>query len=78
MAHSPKYRNSIKNLYVLSIIVPIWTIYTISIFPPIASLYRLSIVSLDRYLYTKSIQITYNITYKGSLYFGNPGVCISP
>jgi hypothetical protein len=31
-------------------------------------------VSLYRHLYTKYIRITYNITYKGSLDFGIPGV----
>ena len=41
---------------------------------PIASPYRLTIVSFYRHLYTKYIWITYNITYKGSLYFGIPGV----
>ena len=41
---------------------------------PITSPYRLTIVSFYRHLYTKNIWITYNITYKGSLYFGIPGV----
>jgi hypothetical protein len=70
------------------IIVPIVTIYTLSIkspysylnifsiMLPIASPYRLTIVSFYRHLYTKYIWITYNITYKGSLYFGIPGVYI--
>jgi len=31
-------------------------------------------VSLYGHLFTKHIQITYNITYKGSLDFGIPGV----
>ena len=70
------YRNSINFLYshfyILSIIFPIWTIYTFSILPPIATFYRLTIVSLYRHLYTKYIEITYNITYKGSLDFGMP------
>ena len=72
----------------LSIIFPIWTIYTFSIkshfsylnifsiMPPITTFYRLTIVNLDRHLYTKYIRITYNITYKGSLDFGIPGVSI--
>ena len=84
------YRNSINFLYshfyILSIIFPIWTIYTFSIkshysylnifsiLPPITTFYRLTIVSLYRHLYTKYIQITYNIAYKGSLDFGIPGV----
>jgi hypothetical protein len=84
------YRNSINFLYshfyILFIIVPIWTVYIFSIksrhsyldtfliLPPITALYRLAIVSLYRHLYTKYIWITYNITYKGSLYFGIPGV----
>ena len=70
----------------LSIIFPIWTIYTFSIkshysylnifsiMPPITTFYRLTIVSLYRHLYIKYIWITYNITYKGSLDFGIPGV----
>jgi hypothetical protein len=70
----------------LSIIFPISTIYTFSIkshnsylnifsiLPPIATFYRLIIVSFYRHLYTKYIQITYNITYKGSLDFGIPSV----
>jgi hypothetical protein len=86
------YRNSINFLnnhfYMLSIIFPIWTIYTFSIkshnsylnifsiLPPITIFYRLTIVSLYRHLYTKYIQITYNITYKGSLDFGIPSVLI--
>jgi hypothetical protein len=41
-----------------------------SIMLPIISPYRLTSVSLYRHLYTKYIWITYNITYKGSLYFG--------
>jgi hypothetical protein len=43
---------------------------------PINTFYRLTIVSLYRYLYTKYIWITYNITYKGSLDFGIPGVLL--
>jgi hypothetical protein len=31
-------------------------------------------VTLYRHLYIKYIGITYNITHKGSLYFGIPGV----
>ena len=31
-------------------------------------------MTLYRHLYIKYIGITYNITYKGSLYFGIPGV----
>jgi len=42
--------------------------------PPITTFYRLTIVSLYRHLYTKCIQIAYNISYKGSLDFGIPGV----
>jgi hypothetical protein len=88
------YRNSINFLYshfyILSIIFPIWTIYTFSIkshysylnifsiLPPIATFYRLTIVSLYGHLYTKYIGITYNITYKGSLDFGIPGVTVKP
>ena len=41
---------------------------------PITAFYRLTIVSLYRHLYIKYIRITYNITYKGSLDFGIPGV----
>jgi hypothetical protein len=84
------YRNSINFLYshfyILFIIVPIQTIYTFSIksrnsylnifsiLLPITAFYRLTIVSLQGHLYTKYIQITYNITYKGSLDFGIPSV----
>src|SRR6266436_4753876 len=84
------YRNSINyfysGFYILSIIFLIWTIYTFSvkscyrylnifsILLPIISLYRLTIVTLYRHLYIKYIGIPYNITYKGSLYFGIPGV----
>ena len=84
------YRNPInyfyRHLHILFIIVPIVTIYTLSIkspysylnifsiMLPIASPYRLTIVSFYRHLYTKYIWITYNITYKGSLYFGIPSV----
>lgn len=39
----------------------------------IGSLYRLTIVTLYRHLYVKYIGITYNITYKGFLYFDIPG-----
>ena len=86
------YRNSINFLYshfyILFIIVPIQTIYTFSIksrysyldifsiLPPITTFYRLTIVSLYRHIYTKYIWITYNITYKGSLDFGIPGVYV--
>src|SRR6266436_1452194 len=45
-----------------------------SILPPIISLYRLTIATLYRYLYIKYIEITYNITYKESLYFAIPDV----
>ena len=67
-------------------IVPIATIYALSmkssysylnifsIMLLMTSPYRLSIVSFYRHFYTKCIQITYNITYKGSLYFGIPSV----
>jgi len=67
-------------------IFPIWTIYTFSIkscysylnifsiLPPMISLYRLTIVTLYRHLYIKYIEITYNISYNGSLYFAIPGV----
>jgi hypothetical protein len=41
---------------------------------PITSPYRLTVVCFYRHLYTKYIWITYNITYKGSLYFDIPGV----
>jgi hypothetical protein len=68
------YRNSTNSLYILSVIGPILTIHTFSLLPHIASLYRLAIVSLYSYLYTKYIQIIYNILYKGSLCFGIPGV----
>ena len=84
------YRNPInyvyRHLHILFIIVPIVIIYTLSIkrpysyldifsiMLPIASPYRLTIVSFYRHLYKKYIWITYNITYKGSLYFGIPGV----
>jgi len=84
------YRISINFLcshfYILFIIVPIQTIYTFStksyysylnifsILLPITTFYRLIIVGFYRHLYTKYIQITYNVTYKGSLDFGIPGV----
>src|SRR5882762_6665276 len=84
------YRNSINyfysSFYILSIIFPIWTIYTfsikscysylniLSILPPIITLYRLTIATHYRHLYIKYIEITYNISYKGSLYFAIPGV----
>jgi len=86
------YRNSINyfysGFYILSIIFPIWTIYTFSIkscysylnifsiLLPIISLYRLTIATHYKHLYIKYIGITYNITYKGSLYFAIPGVTI--
>jgi len=82
-----KFINSLySHFYILSIIVPIWTICTLSIkshynylnifsiLLPITTFYRLAIVSLYRHLYTKYIWITYNITYKGSLDFGIPSV----
>jgi len=84
------YRNSINHFYggfdILSIIFPILTIYTfsikscysylniISILSPIISFYRLTIATLDRHLYIKYIEISYNISYKGSLYFAIPNV----
>ena len=75
------YRNSINyvysSFYILSIIFPIWTIYTFSILLPIISLYRLTIGTLYRHLYIKYIEITYNITYKGSLYFAIPDVRVT-
>src|SRR6266436_8564662 len=87
------YRNSINyfysSFYILSIIFLIWTIYTFSakscysylnifsILLPIISLYRLTIVILYRHLYIKYIEITYNITYKGSLYFAIPDVRVT-
>ena len=87
------YRNFINyfysGLYILSIIFLIWTIYTFSvkscysylnifsILLPIISLYRLTIVILYRHLYIKYIEITYNITYKGSLYFAIPDVRVT-
>ena len=67
-------------------IFPIWTIYTFSIkscysylnifaiLPPIISHYRLTIATLYRHLHIKHIEITYNIAYKGSLYFAIPDV----
>ena len=76
----------IANLYIYSIIIPIWTVYRFSIksrhsypntFPissPIVPLYRLSIVSLYRCHYTFPIWIAYKIVYKESLYFDIPGV----
>src|SRR5258707_13029778 len=45
-----------------------------SILPPIIALYRLTIATHYGHLYIKYIEITYNITYKGSLYFAIPGV----
>src|SRR6266436_7266445 len=84
------YRNSINyfynGFYILSIFFPIWSIYTFStkscysylhifsILPPIISLYTLAIVTLYRHLYIKYIEIAYNISYKGSLYFAIPDV----
>jgi len=84
------YRNSINyfysGFYILSMIFPIWTIYTFSIkscysylnifsiLPPIISLYRLTIATHYKHLYIKYIGITYNISYKGSLYFAIPSV----
>ena len=44
---------------------------------PITSPYRLTVVCFYRHLYTKYIWITYNIIYKGSLYFDIPGVSCS-
>jgi hypothetical protein len=76
----------IANLSVYSIIILIWTVYVFfikclcshlyrfSIFGSIGALYRLSIVSFYRHHYTKYIWIAYNVVYKGSLYFGIPGV----
>src|SRR5882762_10077028 len=55
-------------------IFPIWTIYIFSISPPIISLYRLTIATLYKHLHIKYIEITYNIVYKGSLYFAIPDV----
>ena len=75
-----------RHFYILFIIISIATIYALSmkssysylnissIMLPITSPYRLTIVSLYRHLYTFCIQITYNITYKGALYFGIPSV----
>jgi len=75
-----------NGFYILSIIFHVWTIYTLSIkscyiylnifsiLPPIIALYRLTIATHYRHLYIKYIEITYNITYKGSLYFAIPGV----
>ena len=45
-----------------------------SILPPIISLYTLAIATLYRHLYIKYIEIAYNISYKGSLYFAIPDV----
>jgi len=47
-----------------------------SILPPIITLYRLTIATHYRHLYIKYIEITYNITYKGSLYFAIPSVLL--
>jgi hypothetical protein len=62
----------------LSIIFPIKSHHSylniFSILPLVTTVYKLTIVSLYRHLYTKYIRITYNITYKGSLDFGIPGV----
>jgi len=41
---------------------------------PITSPYRLTVVWFYRHLYTKYFWITYNITYKRSLYFDIPGM----
>src|SRR5882762_11665831 len=84
------YRNYFySSFYILSIIFPIWTIYTcsvkscysylniFSILPPIIALCRLTIVTHYGHLYIKYIEITYNITYKGSLYFAIPGVTLN-
>ena len=84
------YRNSINyfysSFYIFSMIFPTRTIYTFSIkscysylniftiLPPIISLYRLTIATDYGHLDIKHIDITYNITYKGSLYFAIPGV----
>ena len=84
------YRISINyfysGFYILSIIFPIWTMYTFSIkscysylnifsiLPPIIAHCRLTIATHYGHLYIKYIEITYNITYKGSLYFAIPGV----
>jgi len=67
-------------------IFPIWAIYTFSIksccsylnifsiLPPIISVYRLTIATLYKHLRIKYIEITYNVAYKGSLYFAIPDV----
>ena len=78
----------VANSWIYSIMIPIWTVYiflikhlcdyphTFTISGSIGSLYRLSIVSLYRRHYTKYIWIAYNVVYKGSLYFGIPGVFV--
>ena len=45
-----------------------------STLPPIISLYRLTIMTTYRHLYIKYLEITYNTTYKGSLYITISGV----
>jgi hypothetical protein len=72
------YRNSINFLYSQFYILSIKSHYSylniFSILLPITTFYRLTIVSLYRHIYTKYIQITYNITYKGSLDFAIPSM----
>ena len=64
----------IVTIYTLFIKSPYCYLNIFSIMLPMISPYRLTIVSLYRHLYTKYIWITYDITHKGSLYFGIPGV----
>jgi len=63
-------------IYTLSIKSPYSYLNIFSIMLPITSSYRLTVVRFYRHLYTKYIWITYNIIYKGSLYFGIPGVLL--
>ena len=49
-----------------------------SILPPIITLYRLTIATHYGHLYIKYIEITYNISYNGSLYFAIPDVGAAP
>ena len=70
------YSNSLQKNYTFSVKSCYSYLNIFSILLPIVSLYRLNIATLYRHLYIKYIEITYNITYKGSLYFVIPDVLL--
>ena len=72
------YSNSLQKNYTFSVKSCYSYLNIFSILLPIVSLYRLNIATLYRHLYIKYIEITYNITYKGSLYFVIPDVISAP